>query len=202
MTAELRDGVTKRAACRRGRDQGHRVVLSIPLRAASRRNVSPAHGAVTVAVDQPAAVALQDPSRVPGGSPRGDDLPASRRAQGTCLPAEETALDTTVFQGSSAGAETRADPELKLDEGTDTRPRSRWQSCFDETLTVPLRSESARPFRGRDDGWTRRLHCVYPPGDGVLRYAPHPISPRWHLRRNRGETDTPSFRARTNTVSP
>lgn len=38
-----------------------------------------------------------------------------------------------------------------------TRPRSRWQSCFDETLTVPLRSESARPFRGRDDGWTRRL---------------------------------------------
>ncbi len=61
---------------------------------------------------------------------------------------------------------------------------------------------SARPSRGRDDGWTRWLHCVYPPGGGVLLFVPHPISPRWHLRRNRGETDSPSFRGRTNTVSP
>lgn len=202
MTAELRDGVTKRAACRRGRSQGHRVVLSVPLSAASRRNVSPAHGAVTVAVDQPAAVALQDPLVHPSRRLAATNPLPSRRARKTRLPAGQAALGTIGFQGPSAGAETRADPSLKLDEGTDTRPRSRWQSCFDRTLTVPLRSESARPFRGRDDGWIRGLHCVYPPEDGVLRCAPHPISPRWHLRRNRGETDTPSFRGRTGTVSP
>ena len=160
------------------------------------------HGAMTVVVHQPAAVALQDHFVHPSSHLVATDTLANRRGAGGCLPAEDAALGTTVLQGSSAGAETRADPSLKLDEGTGTRPRSRWQSCFDETLTVPLRSESARPFRGRDDGWTRRLHYVYPPGTGVLRCAPHPISPRWHLRRNRGETDVPSFRARSDTVSP